>query len=1724
MRYNNKRFTALLLIFTMVFQVLPLTAFASERTVVQIPNPTQHEPLYLYASVFSPQNTIQPTAAIADTVLITAPADRSVVTAPTNIVGTVSVSGMTKYTLAYAPVQQRNPSDPAYQSVEYTVFKESTQSVNNGVLGVFDPTLLPNGHYTILLTVETGSAPITRELTLSVEGELKVGNFSMNFVDMDIPIYGFPLSVIRTYDSRVKDVRGNFTYGWDMKLSKATLSENGTPGSNWKINTTSSFGMKTYTLVEEKPHEVVIHWGNGKTDKFALKFNPSSQAVYPLQWVQPYYVTTNGSKSKLEPLGQSIDLLIQQGQIYDYDFNPYNPKQYKLTALDGTVYIFDDVTGLEHLTKTNGDVITFTKDSVTHSDGKSIVFERDAQKRVTKISGPTGHSVSYRYDDREDLVSVTDIGGNETQFSYDDEHFLTDITDPRGVKVARNEYDADGRLVATVDANGKRIVYDHDLDGRRTEVTDRLGNTTLYVYDTRGNLLSVTDGNGNKTTHTYDANGQLATTTDALGNTARYSYSQDGRMLSMTNALGLKVDNSYNTKNELVTVNAFGVKQAEFAYDSFGQIAKTTDALGNTTNYGYLSSGRLNSISDGIGAVMQFTYDNKGNVVSTTNGAGETATFTYDADGNALSKTLTRTGESGVSKTLTETYQHDVYGNVTKTIYPDGTFVDIEYDSIGNKSAVTDSSGRRTTFEYDIFGNLKKISYFDGTFEFFDYDAENRNIGATDRYGLAVSMTYDNVGNLLRKTYKDGASEGFTYDAKNRLTKKTDKAGATTTYEYDSIDRNISITDALGNKTGFTYDAKSQLSEVRDPKGNVTKYEYDLNGKRTKVVMANGGTLTTVYDARGRIRSQTDQNGYITTYKYDGFDRLIGVANALGNEWVYRYNSLGELTSVTDPAGNKTTYEYDDQSRLVKTTNAAGKEKRNSYDNRGNLVSVTDYSGVQTFFSYDASDRLSQMTVGSKSMTFTYNAASQIETVTDASGVTRYAYDTVNRLASEQKPDGATLSYEYDAASRIKKLATPYGNTAYTYDALGRLKTVTDKDGAVTNYEYDANGNLTQVAYSNGMTTVYTYNAVNALIGERITNNANALVREYVYTVGSAGERLNVQESGNRTVSYTYDALYRLTGESVTDNAVTTSTTYAYDAVSNRTSKTAGGVVTNYTYNNLNQLTGETGITYQYDLNGNRTKKTEGTRTTTYTYDEFNRLSRATVQEGANVAVEEYGYDWKGNRIRKSRELDTTKYLVDTNNWISHVVAETNSAGALKAFYTRGGDTLINMNRGGAKSYYLFDGQGSVRMLANEANLITDTWDFNAWGETTFRSGVTDNDYLYAGERFDKTTELYHLRARYMDPKTGTFMTMDTYEGNMHDPASLHKYMYANANPITNTDPTGMMSLGEMSGALSIQNILDGASGLNYWAILDMLHKGAHSILLLQSKKNVVIGVLTDDPRGIVNAISSGMMTTEELLKVGDSAFAMSILEKALPTYGAGESVEAFLKAARENDVEGMLASALIMMLDTVGLYQACFDGDTPVAIENGFKRIDEIQVGDKVWSYNVETSEKALKEITQVLVKESYEILHLETTEGGIDATANHPFYVTGKGWVAAGDLVVGDKIHTIDGETGTVTGLKLETLDKPISVYNLEIEDFQSYFVGNGVLVHNVCILGRGSTGRTEPRNLMEEMAYEATIMDPFGTAGEYDRVIKNMNDASGRWDGWDKWQVLFTQVSQM
>ncbi|MGN0496234.1 MAG: polymorphic toxin-type HINT domain-containing protein [Lachnospiraceae bacterium] len=146
------------------------------------------------------------------------------------------------------------------------------------------------------------------------------------------------------------------------------------------------------------------------------------------------------------------------------------------------------------------------------------------------------------------------------------------------------------------------------------------------------------------------------------------------------------------------------------------------------------------------------------------------------------------------------------------------------------------------------------------------------------------------------------------------------------------------------------------------------------------------------------------------------------------------------------------------------------------------------------------------------------------------------------------------------------------------------------------------------------------------------------------------------------------------------------------------------------------------------------------------------------------------------------------------------------------------------------------------------------------------------------------------------------------------------------------------------------------------------------------------------------------------------------------------------------------------------GLTSQCFTGDTLVSTEYGLRPIEDIQVGDYVWSENTETGEKELKKVLSVSVTETTVLVHVYTEDGTeINTTENHPFFVEGKGWCVASELEQGDVLHTQDGSVEIVSDVTIEQLEEAVKVYNLEIEDSHTYYVSDReVLVHNRCELG--------------------------------------------------------------
>ena len=121
----------------------------------------------------------------------------------------------------------------------------------------------------------------------------------------------------------------------------------------------------------------------------------------------------------------------------------------------------------------------------------------------------------------------------------------------------------------------------------------------------------------------------------------------------------------------------------------------------------------------------------------------------------------------------------------------------------------------------------------------------------------------------------------------------------------------------------------------------------------------------------------------------------------------------------------------------------------------------------------------------------------------------------------------------------------------------------------------------------------------------------------------------------------------------------------------------------------------------------------------------------------------------------------------------------------------------------------------------NNVTIESYTYNYDAYGILLKKTGITENDYLYTGEQYNESTGLYYLRARYMSPETGTFISMDSYAGSLDNPVSLHKYLYAYANLVMYTDPTGYSPSYESAIAAACRSILD-TGNINS---LKLLHK-----------------------------------------------------------------------------------------------------------------------------------------------------------------------------------------------------------------------------------------------------------------------------------------------------------
>ena len=395
----------------------------------------------------------------------------------------------------------------------------------------------------------------------------------------------------------------------------------------------------------------------------------------------------------------------------------------------------------------------------------------------------------------------------------------------------------------------------------------------------------------------------------------------------------------------------------------------------------------------------------------------------------------------------------------------------------------------------------------------------------------------------------------------------------------------------------------------------------------------------------------------------------------------------------------------------------------------------------------------------------------------------------------------------------------------------------------------------------------------------------------------------------------------------------------------------------------------------------------------------------------------------------------------------------------------------INNNELFNHKIYIQDGHGSVTALV-ENSKITDTYTYDSYGIILKKTGDTDNDYLYTGEQYNESTGLYYLRARYMSPETGTFTTMDTYAGTLDNPVSLHKYLYANGNPVMYKDPTGNFSLMETSVAQGIQATINTiiTPGFSLQKMLTLANLTATAYDVATTMRMVFCGEAT--VLDVALCIVKGLVVQSLISCVATAVFGEAAAFM-LKLVGIGQDTYGLIEAIKSKEPEEIVIATVRLAVSVFTLKSQCFAGDTLVSTEEGNRRIDEIKPGDKVLSYNTETGENELQEVKNVSVSKTDILVHIITDDGrDIETTMFHPFYVknedgTGE-WKAASNLKACDELLSEDGKKVKISEVKVEKLAEEITVYNLELDEVHTYYVAGGVLVHNGC--GKSNTNDSE------------------------------------------------------
>lgn len=573
--------------------------------------------------------------------------------------------------------------------------------------------------------------------------------------------------------------------------------------------------------------------------------------------------------------------------------------------------------------------------------GAITTFTYTAYGAVQTVTDPDSITVTYGYDTAHRLTTITDAQGNYVQYTLD----------AAGNRTAENTYAAGSNTVS------RTLTRQFNTLGQLTKVVDGLNYTVFNAsasgnYDANGNLVQSADANGIAQQNSYDA---LNRAVEAIANyngtdtatqnaTTQIAYDVLDRLTHIIDPNGLTTAYGYDGLSNPASLQSPDTGSSSSTYDAAGNVLTHTDAKGIVSTSTYDALNRLTGTSYSDNAQtndnVAYNYDDANSVTGCVNSyptgrltkmieSTVTTIYCYDTRGN-----ITRKQQVTSAGTDSTTYTYTAANRLSSISYPSGSQVSYAFDTNGHiqSVALTPMGGSASTvvnsISYLPFGPVSSYTLGNGQTITRNYNA---NYALTDLTSPALNLHFarDAMGNITAEGNTAGANpatETYTYDPLYRLTNIADGGTALETLTYNPTGDRTSKTGG-GLATGnYSYNSSThQLSSIGnaawtyDANGNTTgnssagqTWGYGYNGRnRLTVVQANGTTVGTyTYNALGqRIQKGTTLPTAITQrFAYDEASHLIGEYTGSNNRdtvW------MGDIPIATvDTAGTASTVDY----------------------------------------------------------------------------------------------------------------------------------------------------------------------------------------------------------------------------------------------------------------------------------------------------------------------------------------------------------------------------------------------------------------------------------------------------------------------------------------------------------------------------------------------------------------------------------------------------------------------------------------------------------------------------------------------------------------------------------------------------------------------------------------------------------------------------------------------